>query len=64
MATKSKQNGAPGRPQLSKREYFAGFALAGLLARGTVNHDAPKLAVAAADLLVSALDGRRGAVQQ
>jgi hypothetical protein len=60
MATKSKQNGTPGRPQLSKREYFAGFALAGLLARGTVPADAPKVAVAAADLLVAELNGRRG----
>lgn len=56
MATKRKQNGTP---PLSKRERFAGYALAGLLARGTVPQDAPKVAVAAADLLVAALNGRR-----
>ena len=59
MATKSTHNGTPTRPHLSKREYFAGFALSGLLARGTVPPDAVKLAVAAADLLVAELNGRR-----
>jgi hypothetical protein len=59
MATKIKQNGKPRRPQLSKREHFAGYALAGLLARGTVPQDATKVAVAAADLLVAELNGRR-----
>jgi hypothetical protein len=59
MANKRKQNGTPVPPQLSKREHFAGFALAGLLARNTVTTDAPKLAVAAADLLVAELNGRR-----
>jgi hypothetical protein len=61
MATKKQNghNGTPRRPQLSKREYFAGFALTGLLARETVSPDAAKLAVAAADLLVAELNGRR-----
>lgn len=69
MATKTKQHRAPNQAakagflsQLSKREkreYFAGFALAGLLARGTVERDAPKLAVAAADLLIAELNGSR-----
>lgn len=62
MASKIKKD-AVSVPSLSKREYYAAFALAGLLARGTVDPEAAKLAVAAADLLVDALDGRRGSVK-
>lgn len=63
MTTKTK-TGIPGNtPQLSKREYFAGFALAGLLASGKADDETPKVAVAVADLLVKELDGRRGAPQ-
>ena len=47
-----------GQPGLTKREYFAAAALAGLVTDGVPKKDAAAFAVIVADSLIDALNGQ------